>query len=293
MGPVADAAIPVVTFLMMILVGHGLTISELRRSVVDLRAVATATIGQVVLLPLAATVVALLVEPPPSVTAGLILVAACPGGNISNFYAHLARANTALSVTLTVASCLLAFVTIPALVTGGFFFWLDDLPRIDVPWTVLSLQIAVLGVVPVVLGMVLRARHPAGVAVRDRLLRRFSVAGLVALVAYVVVLQWSAVVADLPVLMVAATLFTVLAMAAGLGLAWVTGRTAADRLTYLIEFPCRNLALAVVVALTVLHRSELLAFAVVLLLVQALVMLTLVVLLRRDAEHRPTGERES
>ena len=292
MSPVTDAAILVVTFLMMTLVGHGLTISELRRSVVDLRAVASATIGQVVLLPVAATVVALLVEPAPVVTAGLVLVAACPGGNLSNFYSHLARANTALSVTLSAASCLLSFITIPALVTGGFFFWLDDLPRIEVPWTVLSLQIAVLGVVPVVLGMVLRAWHPAGVAVRDRLLRRVSVAGLVALVSYVVVLQWSAVVADLPVLMVAATLFTVLAMAAGLGLAWVTGRPAADRLTYLIEFPCRNLALAAVVALTVLHRSELLAFAVVLLLVQALVMLALAVLLRREPEPPPTGAPE-
>ncbi|HSL19537.1 MAG TPA: bile acid:sodium symporter [Methylomirabilota bacterium] len=293
MSPVADAAVPVVIFLMMTAVGHGLTPSELRRSVVDLRAVASATIGQVVLLPLAATVVALLVEPPPSVTAGLVLVAACPGGTISNFYAHLARANTALSVTLTAASCLLAFVTIPALVSGGFYFWLDDVPRIEVPPAALSLQLLVLGALPIILGMVLRAWRPAGVVVRDRLLRQCSLAGLVALVAYVVTVQWGALVADLPVLVAVAVLFTALAMAAGLGLAWVTGRPAADRLTYLIEFPCRNLSLAVAVALTVLHRSELLAFAVILLLVQALVMLTLVALLRRDAEHRSTGERES
>lgn len=283
MEPVADAAIPVVTFLMMVAVGHGLTATDLRRSATDLRAVITATLGQLILLPLIATVIVLVFDPAPAVIAGLILVAACPGGTISNFYACLAHANSALSLTLTAVSCLLSFVTLPFLVATGFFFWLDDQPEISVPVKVLVVQLILLVALPTVLGMLLRRWQPDGTEIRDLILRRVSLAALVALMTWIVHNQWTAVVTALGELSTVAVVFTCLAMAAGYGLAWVTGRPPADRLTYLIEFSCRNLALALVVAVTILGRPEFAAFAAVLLLIQAIVILSIVAFLRRDS----------
>lgn len=282
MDPIVDAAIPAVIFIMMIVVGHGLTFSELRRSVTDYRAVVAATIGQLVLLPLVATIIVLVLEPAPTIVAGLILVAACPGGTTSNFYACLAHANSALSVTLTAVSCLLSFLTVPALVTAGFFFWLDNQPEIEIPPTTLSLELFALVVLPIALGMGLRKWRPTQVETRDLLLRRGSLSALVVLITFVVVDQRASMVGNLGPLVMVAVAFTTLSMAAGFLLAWVTGRPAADRLTYLIEFPCRNLALVVVIAVTVLGRPELVTFAAVLLLVQALAMLSLVYVLRRD-----------
>jgi BASS family bile acid:Na+ symporter len=279
MEPVTDLAIPAATFLMMVAVGHGLTPSDLRRSATDLRAVVTATVGQLVLLPLIATVIVLVAEPSPSAIAGLVLVASCPGGTVSNFYTCLARGNTALSVTLTAVSCLASFATIPALVTAGFFFWLDDQPEIRVPGALLAVQLLGLVALPTIVGMTLRRWRPAAIPVRDRALRRASLVVLVALVAYVVHDQKAAIVASIDELALVAVVFTALAMAAGAGLAWATGRPAPDRVTYLVEFPCRNLALAVVVAVSLLHRPDAVAFAVVLLLVQALIMLTAVLFL--------------
>lgn len=282
MDPIADAAIPAVTFLMMVAVGHGLTPSELRRSATDLRAVITGTVGQLVLLPLIATVIILVIEPSPTIIAGLILVAACPGGTVSNFYACLAHGNAALSLALTATSCLLSFVSLPILVATGFVFWLDDQPEVEVPVTMLVIQLLFLVALPTCIGMILRRWRPAATERRDLVLRRVSLVALVALVAYVAQDQWTSLVADLGALLLAAVIFTALAMTAGYVLAWVTGRTSADRLTYLIEFPCRNLALALVVAVTVLGRPDIVAFAAVLLLVQALVVLSVVVFLRRE-----------
>ena len=54
---------------MMIAVGHGLTVPDLRRSVTDLRALVTATLGQLILLPLIATVLVLVFNPAPAVIA--------------------------------------------------------------------------------------------------------------------------------------------------------------------------------------------------------------------------------
>lgn len=286
MTPIVDAVIPIVTFLMMIAVGHGLTVPDLRRSVTDLRALVTATLGQLILLPLIATVLVLVFNPAPAVIAGLVLVAACPGGTISNFYTCLAKANSALSLTLTAVSCLSSFVTLPVLVAFGFRFWLDDQPEIEVPITVLVVQLLFLVALPTCLGMILRRWRPAATDQRDLALRRVSLIALVCLVVYIATDQRAAMTSVLGELTLVAVVFTFLAMAAGYSLAWVTGRAQADRLTYLIEFPCRNLALAVVVAVTVLDRPEFAAFATVLLLVQALVMLSVVALLRRD---HPSG----
>jgi len=286
MDPIVDVVIPVVIFLMMMVVGHGLTPSDFRRSATDLRALVAATFGQLILLPLIATLIVLVFEPGPAVVAGLVLVAACPGGSISNFYACLAHANSALSVTLTAVSCLLSFLTMPALVAAGFFFWLDDVPAIEVPIVTLAAQLLLLVALPIGLGMALRAWRPATTDTRDLLLRRLSLAALVAVVAFVVYDQWAAIVADIGVFALAGLLFTVLSMVAGYLLAWITGRTVADRLTYLIEFPCRNLALAVVVAVSILGHPDFVAFAAVLLLVQALIMISLVAFLRREPATR-------
>jgi BASS family bile acid:Na+ symporter len=285
MDPVVDAAIPTLTFLMMLTVGHSLTATDLRRAATDLRAVVTATVGQVIALPLIATVIILVFQPPPAAIAGLVLVAACPGGTISNFYACLAGANIALSVTLTAISCLLSFVTIPALVAAGFFFWLEDQPDFEVPMGVLTAQLLALVALPVIIGMFLRRWRPSSVTGRDLFLRRFCLLALVVLVVWIVLDQWELMVTSIGGTVVAAVCFTLLAMAAGHVLAWVTGRPAADRMTYVIEFPCRNLALALVVAVTGLGRPEFVTFAAVLLLTQALIMLGIAAL-RREPETR-------
>jgi BASS family bile acid:Na+ symporter len=286
MDPIVDVAMPAVIFLMMMVVGHGLTPTDLRRSATDLRALVAASLGQLVLLPLIATLIVLVLEPGPAVVAGLVLVAACPGGSVSNFYACLAHANSALSVTLTAISCLLSFLTLPTLVAAGFFFWLDDLPAVEVPIVTLTAQLLLLVALPVGLGMALRRWRPATTDARDLLLRRLSLGALVAVIAFVVQDQWTAIVTDIDEFALAAFGFTVSSMVAGYVLAWITGRNVSDRLTYLIEFPCRNLALAVVVAVSILERPDFVAFAAVLLLVQAIIMITLVAFLRRGPAHR-------
>lgn len=281
MDSLSDAAIPVVTFLMMVAVGHGLTGTDLRRAATDLRSLIAATLGQLILLPLIATMIVLVLEPSPMVIAGLVLVAACPGGTISNFYACLANANTALSITLTAISCLLSFVTIPVLVSAGFVFWLEDQPDVEVPVVGLAIQLLLLVALPTVVGMSLRRWRPESTTGRDLLLRRVSLVALVALVAWVVRTQHRAMVDNLGELMLTSVVFTALAMTAGLFLAWITGRPVADRLTYLIEFPCRNLVLAVMVAVTVLGRPDFVVFAAVLLLVQSLIMLGMILIAGR------------
>ena len=66
--------------------------------------------SQFILLPFITFVLVLLIKPLPSMALGMFMVAACPGGNISNFITHLSKGNSALSVTLTAIATLLAVV---------------------------------------------------------------------------------------------------------------------------------------------------------------------------------------
>lgn len=76
------------------------------------RPVIAGVISQFLLLPALTFLVVTIIEPLPSIALGMILVAACPGGNISNFISHLSGANAALSVSLTgVATILSLFFT--------------------------------------------------------------------------------------------------------------------------------------------------------------------------------------
>lgn len=72
-------------------------------------------ISQLILLPLLTLGLTFLLNVQPSIALGMILIAACPGGNVSNFAVHLAKGNTALSVLMTSISTLAAIFTTPLL----------------------------------------------------------------------------------------------------------------------------------------------------------------------------------
>lgn len=79
--------------------------------------------AQFIVLPALAFGLVMLLKPPPSIAMGMILIAACPGGNISNFISSLAKANVALSVSLTAFATLAATLLTPLnfAIYGGLY----------------------------------------------------------------------------------------------------------------------------------------------------------------------------
>ncbi|WP_394970625.1 bile acid:sodium symporter family protein [uncultured Croceitalea sp.] len=81
--------------------------------------VLTGVFSQFLLLPIVTFLLVITIKPLPSIALGMFMVAACPGGNISNFITHLSKGNAALSVTLTAIATLLAIVMTPL----NLHFW--------------------------------------------------------------------------------------------------------------------------------------------------------------------------
>lgn len=99
--------------LVMFGIALDISIDDFRRLLKKPKPLFVGVLSQFVLLPAVTFVLVLLVEPLPSIALGMFMVAACPGGNISNFITHLSKGHTALSVSLTAMATLLAVLMTP------------------------------------------------------------------------------------------------------------------------------------------------------------------------------------
>lgn len=123
---------------------------------------------QWVALPALTCLLAIVLNPviTPMVAVGMILVASCPGGNISNFISSLSKGNVELSVSMTAVSTLFAPIITP------FNFWLwgtlycrfaavkNDIPTLEIPFAEMLEQIVLILGIPIVLGVIVSRYIP-------------------------------------------------------------------------------------------------------------------------------------
>ena len=274
-----DISILVLNIAMMAVVGMGLEgkhFTELCRS---RRVVPSALLGQMVLLPVIGWCVVKVMALPPHLSAGILLIAACPVGDISSFYTVLARANTALSVVVNTLSCLLAAVTMAAVfelyarLAGEHFAF-------AAPPFQLVTRVMLMTAVPVAAGMALRRLAPRFVAKAGPIVQTACILGIAGVVVLILIVQGRLVAADWKSAAVASLALMTVAMAAGWGLSRVMGLPAADRMAFAVIFPVRNVSLAMAVAITLLGRVEYAAFAVVYFLTEVPLLLAIVAIHR-------------
>jgi BASS family bile acid:Na+ symporter len=212
------------------------------------------------LLPIAALVLIFLMNPALEMAAGLILVAACPGGALSNFYCHFAQLNVALSVLLTAISSILSFMLLPLVLAVTLpSIALDR--AVEVPVMALSMQLFLFLFVPIGIGMALRFYFPGMVERYSLALRFIGLALLVLLLTVILVMQWEIAWQLSGDAVVLAVSFTGLAALAGWLTALALQQELKDRLVFAIEFSVRNLGVAVLVAVSSLAQPDFAAFS--------------------------------
>lgn len=135
-------------------------------------------IAQFILIPLVTFLMIILINPTPSIALGMIMVAACPGGNISNFMTKLAGGNTALSISLTAFASLAALIMTPLnfAVWGSFYEPTSNiLKSVEVsPMEIARFVLLILGL-PLILGMVINNYHPNMASKISRFLKPVSI----------------------------------------------------------------------------------------------------------------------
>ena len=134
--------------------------------------------SQFILLPILTVLLILILRPPTSIALGMVLISACPGGNVSNFAVHLAKANAALSVLLTSISTLASIIVTPlyfhyiSVFVPGADTYAQDL---HVGFGDMAGTIVRLIVVPLIIGMFLNSRFPEFVTKIKKTVRVLSI----------------------------------------------------------------------------------------------------------------------
>ncbi|WP_223034004.1 bile acid:sodium symporter family protein [Hanstruepera marina] len=166
-------------------VALGITVDDFRALFKKPKLVLVGILSQFVLLPLVTFIFILIVQPQASIALGMMMVAACPGGNISNFMTHLANGNTALSVSLTAFSTFIAVVMTPFNFQfyGNMYQPTAELLQYVAlsPIDLVKLVVLILGI-PLLLGMLVRYRFPDFAIKTSKLLKPFSILIFVAIV---------------------------------------------------------------------------------------------------------------
>jgi BASS family bile acid:Na+ symporter len=125
------------------------------------KAIVVGLVNQIVLLPIIAYVLISIFGTGADIAIGVMVLAACPGGPTSNLITHLAKGDTGLSVSLTAANSLITIFTIPFVVDFALTEFLDASEMIQIDKVKTIAQIFVIVIIPVSIGMGIKAAKPA------------------------------------------------------------------------------------------------------------------------------------
>lgn len=166
-------------------VSLGITIDDFKRLFKYPKIVFIGILSQFILFPLVTFLLVYTIQPHPSFALGMLLVASCPGGNISNFYSKMANGNTALSISLTAFATLVSIIMTPL----NLSFWAGLYPPTNQilktvslnPIELVRLVVLILGI-PLFLGMFINFYKPNLAKKMNKYIRPFSVIFLLILI---------------------------------------------------------------------------------------------------------------
>jgi bile acid:Na+ symporter, BASS family len=174
--------LPVALGVIMLGLGLSLTLADFARVVRYPRPVIVGLSCQMLILPAACLLIAEAYGLPPELAVGLMLLAASPGGVTANLFSHLSRGDVALNITLTAVNSVLSLFTLPVIVNLAMAHFMGDEQSIPLQFDKV-VQVFAIVLVPVAIGMGVRARW-TGLARRlDRPVKALSAAFLVLVVA--------------------------------------------------------------------------------------------------------------
>ena len=229
----------------IIMFGMGLTLTtdDFKRVVKAPKSVLFGVVAQYTIMPAIAFGLATVFKLPPEIAVGVILVGCCPGGTASNVMTYLAKGNTALSITITAISTLLAPILTPSLTLLLASKWLP------VSMSAMFMSIVQVILIPIALGFILRLLFAKQVDKVTSVLPLVSVIGIVAVAAAVVAVNTENIATTGLLIFTIVILHNVLGLLIGFTIAKVLKLTYEDQKAISIEVGMQNSGLGSTLAI--------------------------------------------
>jgi BASS family bile acid:Na+ symporter len=238
----------------MVGLGLSLEVEDFRRIAKQRRPVAIGMTLQFLVMPALAFAVAVTFRVSPPYAVGLMLLAAAPGSVSASIYSRVFGGNVALNMSLTGINTLASMVTLPLLCGWAQGYFLQGGEAIVSPTEKLT-QAMVTLVVPVALGMVIRARAPGFAARADKPMRILSLLVLVAFSAGAIIKEWDSMRTAFSEVGLVVVAFNLIGLGLGFGLARAV-TTRENAIAVAFELGVRSAVLSIYLAITTLHDSR-------------------------------------
>lgn len=246
--------LPLALGVIMLGLGLALSVADFRRVASYPRAVLIGLALQVLVLPWVAFALALLLRLPAELAVGLMLLAASPGGATANIYSHLARGDVALNITLTAINSVLCLLTLPLILNLSLQYFLGSGQYVPPPVSKV-VEVALIIVLPVLVGMFIRARAPGFAARTEKPLRLLSVLVLALLVAAAVAQEWRTLLTHFAAVGIACLAFNLASMGTGYAAPRLLKLPRRQAIAIAMEIGIHNGTLAIFIALNVLENA--------------------------------------
>lgn len=261
----SDQVLPVALFVIMFGIGITLRFKDFAEVFVEPKAILLGLFIQALLVPLLAFGLNAFLPISAAAKAGLVLVAACPGGSASNLLTHLLRGRVALSVSLTAINSLLVLLTLPVVTNLALDLYLGRDTEIELPFWRTFGEVFTTVILPVGIGMLVRDRLP-GWSQRLQPVLRYLLP-LILLLVFAGVLFFEDRGPDgqsaFWALLLPTLLFNFLSAMVGFLLPRLAGVELDGQYTIAIEVSLRNSAIAIFVASSLLKMPNVALIAVV------------------------------
>ncbi|MEK6554835.1 MAG: bile acid:sodium symporter family protein [Bdellovibrionota bacterium] len=252
---VTTIALPLVLILIMFGLGLSLTVEDFKRVMNFPRPVIVGLGCQLILLPAVAFGLCYLFQLPPAFAIGLVLLSASPGGATSNVFSHLTNGDVALNLTLTAINSALTAITLP-LVTGlALQLFAEQDQSIGLQFSKM-IEVFLVILVPVSIGMLVRAKKPVFALKMDRPVRGFSIFALIVIVIGAVTKEWSLLADNIGLIGWAVLSFNLLSLAVGYLVPKMMKISHDQAVAISFEIGIHNGTLALFVAISVLGSTQ-------------------------------------
>ncbi|MES2719961.1 MAG: bile acid:sodium symporter family protein [Pseudomonadota bacterium] len=239
--------LPASLFIIMFSLGMALTIADFRRVVLFPRGITIGLLNLLLISPLLAFTLAVVFRLPPELAVGMVLLGASPGGTTANMLTHLARGDTALSITMTAISSVAAVVMTPLVLSLASAHFMSGELALQLDMSGIVVKVLIITLIPLSLGMLVRANAEAWALRHEPLAKKIAMVFFVLVVAAALWSERTHIGDNLAVVGFAVLSLNVLAMTISYILSTLAGLNGRQATAVSIELGVHNTTLAMAV----------------------------------------------
>ncbi|MBQ0141393.1 MAG: bile acid:sodium symporter family protein [Prevotellaceae bacterium] len=274
--------LPILTLLMFDL-GLTLCVADFKLVFQRPKSVIAGLLGQIIVLPAFAFLLAWLFHLEALFFIGVVLIACCPGGSSSNVFSKLAHGDVALSVSLTALSSIITLFTIPIILNMAVTFTGTEQGGVHLPVGNLIVQNILLMLLPIMIGIFINHRFHNAALKMDKILSKIAFPAIILLATIFYLNNTEAISKNFTSMGVIITILIIGAIVSARLIAWPMHLNDKETRTITIEVGMQNAAQAITIASSpfVFNNETIAVPAIIYSLMMNVVLIIYVVVLRQ------------